>query len=51
MVLLTFSFNANSELSVEEIIKGRKAIFSKNYKTAKKFKHCLQKGSLKKQKV
>jgi len=38
LILLTFFFSlpANSELSVEEIIKGRKAIFSKNYKTAKK---------------
>ena len=36
LVLITFSFPANSELSVEEIIKGRKALFSKNYSTAKK---------------
>ena len=35
-VTLLFSFPANSELSVEEIIKGRKALFSKNYSTAKK---------------
>ena len=35
-VALSFSFPANSELSVEEIIKGRKALFSKNYSTAKK---------------
>lgn len=35
-VTLSFSFPANSELSVEEIIKGRKALFSKNYSTAKK---------------
>ena len=37
--ILTFvilSLPANSELSVEEIIKGRKALFSKNYSTAKK---------------
>ena len=27
------SLPANSELSVEEMIKGRKALFSKNYKT------------------
>ncbi len=34
--LLIFSLNAYAELSVEEIIKGRKAIFSENYKTAKR---------------
>ena len=28
--------NANAEQSAEEIIKGRKALFSKNYNTAKK---------------
>ena len=33
LILLTFSIPANSEMSVEETIKGRKAIFSKNYKT------------------
>tara|TARA_Y100001970_G_C14235691_1_gene861640 strand:+ start:1643 stop:2086 length:444 start_codon:yes stop_codon:yes gene_type:complete len=31
-----FSLNAYAELSIEEIIKGRKAIFSENYKTAKR---------------
>ena len=36
LILITFSFRANSELPVEEIIKGRKALFSKNYSTAKK---------------
>ena len=30
------SLPAYSELSVEEIIKGRKALFSKNYSTAKR---------------
>ena len=35
-VILSFSFPANSELTIEEIIKGRKALFSKNYSTAKK---------------
>ena len=33
---ITLTVPAYSELSVEEIIKGRKAIFSKNYNTAKK---------------
>ena len=37
LILLTlFAFPAYSELSVEEIIKGRQAIFSENYKTAKR---------------
>ena len=33
---IVFALPANSEWSVEEIIKGRKAIFSKNYNTAKR---------------
>ena len=33
---IVFAVPANSKLSVEEIIKGRKAIFSKNYNTAKR---------------
>ena len=36
LALTTFPFTAYSELSVEEIIKGRKALFSKNYSTAKR---------------
>ena len=35
-IFIVFAVPANSELSVEEIIKGRKAIFSKNYNTAKR---------------
>ena len=35
-MLTLFTFPAYSELSVEEIIKGRQAIFSENYKTAKR---------------
>ena len=35
-IFVTLSLPANSELSVEEIIKARKALFSKNYSTAKK---------------
>ena len=34
--ILFFSFSASSEQTVEEIIKERKSIFSKNYKTAKR---------------
>ena len=37
MILLSlFTFPAYSELSVEEIIKGRQSILSDNYKTAKR---------------
>ncbi len=35
-MLTLFTFPAYSELSVEEIIKGRQAIFSENYKNAKR---------------
>ena len=44
MVLTLFPFAASSELSVEEIIKGRKALFSKNYSTAKKVQSFAAKG-------
>ena len=43
-LILSFSFPANSELSVEEIIKGRKAMFSKNYSIAKKVQTFASKG-------
>ena len=36
IIMLILSLPAYSELSVEEIIKGRKALFSKNYSTAKR---------------
>ena len=44
------SFPASSELSVEEIIKGRKALFSKNYSTAKKVQAFATKGDFDKAK-
>ena len=44
------SFPASSELSVEEIIKGRKALFSKNYSTAKKVQAFASKGDFDKAK-
>ena len=44
LALTTFPFTASSELSVEEIIKGRKALFSKNYATAKKVQSFVAKG-------
>ena len=45
-IFVTLSLPANSELdlSVEEIIKGRKALFSKNYSTAKKVQTFASKG-------
>ena len=49
--LIFVSFPANSELSVEEIIKGRKAIFSKNYTTAKKVQMLASKGDFEKAKI
>jgi len=49
-VILSFSFPANSELTVEEIIKGRKALFSKNYSTAKKVQTFASKGDFDKAK-
>ena len=51
IVALTFiPLNANSELSVEELIKGRKALFSKNYNTAKKVQTFASKGDFEKAK-
>ena len=50
IILVTFSFTANSETSVEEIIKGRKALFSKNYSTAKKVQTLASKGDFEKAK-
>ena len=42
---------ANSEMSVEEIIKGRKALFSKNYSTAKSVQTFASKGEFDKAKT
>ena len=50
LFFLSFSFPAYSELSVEEIIKGRKALFSKNYSTAKKVQTFVSKGEFEKAK-
>ncbi|WP_440939344.1 cytochrome c [Candidatus Pelagibacter sp.] len=44
------SLPANSEMSVEEIIKGRKALFSKNYSTAKRVQALATKGEFDKAK-
>ena len=51
MIFIILSFPAHSELSVEEIIKGRKALFSKNYSTAKKVQTFASKGEFEKAKT
>ncbi len=50
VALTSISIPANSELSVEELIKGRKALFSKNYSTAKKVQTFASKGDFEKAK-
>ena len=42
--ILFYSFSAFSEQTVEEIIKERKSIFSKNYKTAKRVNSLASNG-------
>ena len=44
IVTIFINFSANSEQSAEEIIKERKALFSKNYKTAKKVQSLSSSG-------
>ena len=44
--ILLYSFSAYSEQSVEEIIKERKSIFSKNYKTAKRVNSLASNGDI-----
>ena len=46
---LSFTFSANAE-TVEEIIKGRKALFSKNYSSAKRVQALSSKGEIEKAK-
>ena len=45
IISIFINFSANSEQSVEEIIKERKALFSKNYKTAKKVQSLSSSGN------
>ena len=45
------SLPANSESSIEETIKGRKALFSKNYSTAKRVQTFATKGDFDKAKT
>ena len=51
LIFLIFLLPAHSELSIEEIIKGRKALFSKNYSTAKKVQTFASKGDFEKAKT
>ena len=51
LTLITFALPVNSDMSVEEIIKGRKALFSKNYSTAKKVQALASKGDYEKAKT
>ncbi|MDA9861376.1 cytochrome c [Candidatus Pelagibacter sp.] len=44
--ILLFSFSAVAEQTVEEIIKERKSIFSKNYKTAKRVNSLASNGDI-----
>ena len=49
--ILFYSFSAFSEQTVEEIIKERQSIFSKNYKTAKRVNSLASKGNLEEAKI
>ena len=44
IITILISTNANSEQSAEDIIKNRKALFSKNYNTAKKVQSLSSNG-------
>ena len=44
--ILLFSFSVFAEQTVEEIIKERKSIFSKNYKTAKRVQGLASNGDI-----
>ena len=50
LIFTILSLPAYSELSVEEIIKGRKALFSKNYSTAKRVQTFASEGEFDKAK-
>ena len=49
--ILFYTFSAFSEQTVEEIIKERQSIFSKNYKTAKRIDSLASNGSLDEAKI
>ena len=46
ILILFYSFSAFSEQTVEEIIKERKSIFSKNFKTAKRVQGLASNGDI-----
>ena len=46
VLILFYSFSAFSEQTVEEIIKERKSIFSKNYKTTKRVQGLVSNGDI-----
>ena len=46
ILILLFSFSAVAEQTVEEIIKERKSIFGKNYKTAKRVNSLASNGDI-----
>ena len=50
-IFTILSLPANSELTIEETIKGRKALFSKNYSTAKRVQTFVTKGDFDKAKT
>ena len=50
-VILSLPANSELDLTVEEIIKGRKALFSKNYSTAKRVQAFATKGDFEKTKT
>ena len=50
LALIIFPFTVSSETTVEEIIKARKTLFSKNYSTAKKVQTFAAKGDFEKSK-
>ena len=49
--ILFYSFSAVAEQTVEEIIKERKTIFSKNYKTAKRVNSLVSNGVIDEAKI
>ncbi|MDA7489499.1 cytochrome c [Candidatus Pelagibacter ubique] len=51
LFILFYTFSAYSEQTVEDIIKERKSIFSKNYKTAKRVNSLASNGSLDEAKI
>ena len=51
LFFIVFETQSFADQSVEEIIKGRKALFSKNYSTAKKVQALASKGDFEKAKT